>query len=107
MFYLNWRLALCAIVVAPAITWIIRNLNIRFRRYGTRIQNSIGDVTRVAKEALDAHRVVKVFNAQAHIARLFDEANEQNRRSNVRLLSARASSGPTVQMVAGARAWPA
>jgi len=99
VFYLNWRLALCAIVVAPGIAWLVRNLNVRFRRYGTRIQNSIGDVTRVAKEALDAHRVVKVFNAQSHIARLFEEANEQNRRSNVRLLSARASSGPTVQMV--------
>lgn len=99
VFYLNWRLALCALVVAPAIAWIVGRLNVRFRRYGTRIQDSIGDVTRVAKEALDAHRVVKVFNAQAHIARLFDAANEQNRRSNVRLLSARASSGPTVQMV--------
>jgi hypothetical protein len=27
----------------------------------------MGDVTRVAKEAIDAHRVVKVFNAQEHI----------------------------------------
>ncbi len=72
LFYLNWRLALYAIVVAPAIAWLVRNVNIRFRRYSTRIQNSMGDVTRVAKEALDAHRVVKVFNAQGHIARLFE-----------------------------------
>ena len=99
VFYLNWRLAACAIVVAPGIAWIIGDLNKRFRRHGTRIQDSVGDVTRVAKEALDAHRVVKVFNAQGHIEQLFDEANEQNRRSNVRLLSAQASSGPTVQMV--------
>ena len=81
----------------------MRNVNIRFRRYSTRIQNSMGDVTRVAKEALDAHRVVKVFNAQAHIGALFDQANELNRRSNVRLISARASSNPIVQMIAAAR----
>ncbi len=100
MFYYSWKLALFALIAAPAIAWLIRNVNIRFRRYSTRIQNSMGDVTRVAKEALDAHRVVKVFNAQAHIDRLFDQANELNRRSNIRLISARSSSNPTVQMIA-------
>jgi subfamily B ATP-binding cassette protein MsbA len=100
LFWLNWRLALFAVIVAPLIALIVRNVNIRFRRYSTRIQNSMGDVTRVAKESLDAHRVVKVFNAQAHIERLFENVNELNRRSNVRLISVRASSKPTVQMIA-------
>jgi subfamily B ATP-binding cassette protein MsbA len=42
--------------------------------------------------------VVKVFNAQGHIRGLFETANELNRRTNVRLISARSSSNPTVQM---------
>jgi subfamily B ATP-binding cassette protein MsbA len=100
MVHYNWKLALFALIAAPAIAWLIRSVNIRFRRYSTRIQNSMGDVTRVAKEALDAHRVVKVFNAQGHIDRLFEQANEHNRRSNIRLISARSSSNPTVQMIA-------
>jgi subfamily B ATP-binding cassette protein MsbA len=99
LFWLNWKLALYSLIAAPAIAWLVRNVNIRFRRYSTRIQNSMGDVTRVAKEALDAHRVVKVFNAQAHIRALFESANELNRRTNVRLISARSSSNPTVQMI--------
>jgi subfamily B ATP-binding cassette protein MsbA len=100
LFLIDWRLALLSLLVAPAIGWLIRNINSRFRRYSTRIQNSMGDVTRVAKEAIDAHRVVKVFNAQPHIERLFENANEQNRRSNVRLLQARSSSNPIVQQLA-------
>jgi ATP-binding cassette, subfamily B, bacterial MsbA len=100
LFYLNWRLALCLMVAAPVIAWLVRNVNVRFRRYSTRIQNSMGDVTRVSKEALDAHRVVKVFNAQQHILRLFEEANELNRHTNVRLISARSISNPIVQMLA-------
>jgi ATP-binding cassette, subfamily B, bacterial MsbA len=100
LFWLNWRLAIYALCVAPAIAWLIRNVNVRFRRYSKRIQNSMGDVTRVTKEMLDAHRVVKVFNAQEHIARLFETANELNRRTNVRLSSARSSSNPAVQMIA-------
>jgi ATP-binding cassette, subfamily B, bacterial MsbA len=100
LFYLNWRLALCLMVAAPVIAYLVRNVNVRFRRYSTRIQNSMGDVTRVSKEALDAHRVVKVFNAQQHILRLFEEANELNRHTNVRLISARSISNPIVQMLA-------
>ncbi len=100
LFWLNWRLATCLMVAAPAIAWLVRNVNIRFRRYSTRIQNSMGDVTRVSKEALDAHRVVKVFNAQDHILRLFEQANELNRHTNVRLISARSISNPIVQMLA-------
>jgi subfamily B ATP-binding cassette protein MsbA len=100
LFWLNWRLALCLMIAAPGIAWLVRNVNIRFRRYSARIQNSMGDVTRVAKEALDAHRVVKVFNAQQHIRALFEAANELNRHTNVRLVSARSISNPVVQLLA-------
>jgi subfamily B ATP-binding cassette protein MsbA len=100
LFWLNWKLAIYALFVAPAIAWLVRDVNIRFRRYSKRIQNSMGDVTRVVKETLDAHRVVKVFNAQRHIAQLFENVNELNRRTNVRLISARSVSNPIVQMIA-------
>src|SRR6202034_3651839 len=79
LFYTDWRLSLCAMIVAPAIGWSIRSINIRFRRYSTRIQNSMGDVTRVAKEAFDAHRVIKIFNAEDHQTERFEQVNEHNR----------------------------
>jgi len=100
LFWLNWHLAMFLMITTPGIAWMVRSVNIRFRRYSARIQNSMGDVTRVAKEALEAHRVVKVFNAQQHIRRLFDEANELNRHTNIRLISARSISNPIVQMLA-------
>ena len=49
-----------------------QRINLLFRRYSRRIQNSMGDVTRVAKEAIEAPRVIQVFNAQDYEARLFD-----------------------------------
>ena len=64
MFYLSGRLAIFILVIGPAIGWIVRSLSERFRRYSTRIQTSMGDVTRVTEEAIEGHRVIKVFNGQ-------------------------------------------
>ncbi len=100
LFLLNWRLAIFALLAAPVIAGLVSSVNRRFRRYSTRIQNSMGDVTRLAKEAIDAHRVVKVFNAQEHMQAAFATANELNRHSNMRLISARATSNPLVQLIA-------
>ena len=90
---------LLALVVAPLIGSLVRGINGRFRRYSSRIQNSVGDVTRVAKEALEGQRVIKVFTAEAQQLRRFEAVNELNRHSNVRLISAKAASSPIVQLV--------
>jgi len=99
MFFLDWQLTLISLLVAPLIGSLVRGVNQRLRRYSARIMSSVSDVTRVAKEALDAHRVVKVFNAQQHLARTMEAANEHNRHSNMRLVSVRSSSNPIVQLL--------
>jgi subfamily B ATP-binding cassette protein MsbA len=100
LFYLNWRLALFCIVAAPIIGWLMRIANRSFRRYSERIQNSMGDITRVAKEAIEAHRLIKIFNAEDHQTERFEQVNEHNRVSNMKLIRARAISNPVVQCIA-------
>ncbi len=100
MVAMSWRLTLLSVVVAPLIAWLMGGINRRFRRYSARIQNSMGDVTRVSKEAIEGHRLIKVFTAQAHQQELFEHVNEENCRSNVRLINAKAASSPIVQLVA-------
>jgi ATP-binding cassette, subfamily B, bacterial MsbA len=100
MFYLSWRLTLLALVVAPLIGWLMQGINRRFRRHSGRIQQSMGDVTRVAKEAIEGHKIIKVFTAQEQQQRRFELVNEHNRRTNVRLINAKAASNPVVQMIA-------
>ena len=100
LFYYNWQLATFVLLLAPPISWLIQFINRAFRRYSARIQASMGDVTRVAKEALDAQRVIKAFNAERHEEAVFEVANERNRHSNMRLIAARALANPVVQMIA-------
>jgi subfamily B ATP-binding cassette protein MsbA len=99
-FYISWRLTAFALLAAPVIALLLQVVNRAIRRYAARIQNSMGDVTRLAKEALDGHRLIKVFNAQEQEARDFEQVIEANRYQNMKLLRARAISNPTVQMIA-------
>jgi len=100
MFYLNWRLALILLIGTPVIAQIINFINRRFRRYSTRIQNSIGDVTQIAEESIEGQRVVKTFGGEQYESGRFEQANESNRRLNMKLESTSAASVPLVQFVA-------
>jgi ATP-binding cassette, subfamily B, bacterial MsbA len=100
LFYLNWRLAAFVILLVPPLSWLVRRVNVLFRRYSMRIQASMGDVTRVAKEALDGQRVIKAFNAQDYEQRVFEAVNEHNRHSFMRLISTKAASNPIIQLIA-------
>jgi subfamily B ATP-binding cassette protein MsbA len=99
LFYLDARLAIVALTMGPLVGWLVTIINRRFRRYSRRIQDSMGDVTRVAKESLEAPRLIKVYNAQDHINRQFDAVNNHNLRSNMRLVLMRSLSNPIVQLV--------
>jgi ATP-binding cassette, subfamily B, bacterial MsbA len=99
MLWFNVRLTLIALILTPVIGWLVSVINSKFRRYSRRIQDSMGDVTRVAKEGFESPRLIKVYNAQAHLARQFDAVDAHNLRSNMRLILTRGISNPVVQQV--------
>jgi ATP-binding cassette, subfamily B, bacterial MsbA len=99
LFYFNARLALVSLTLGPLVGWLVSNINRRFRRYSRRIQDSMGDVTRVAKESFESPRLIKVYNAQEHVSRQFDAVNDHNLRSNMKVVLMRSLSNPIVQLV--------
>ncbi|MGQ0429636.1 MAG: lipid A export permease/ATP-binding protein MsbA [Gammaproteobacteria bacterium] len=100
LLWLNWRLTVFALAVSPLIIGLMRITSRLFRRYSTRIQSSMGDVTRVAKESLESLRLVKVFNAERQQLEAFERVNEHNRASFMKLTMVRAVSNPVVQLIA-------
>jgi subfamily B ATP-binding cassette protein MsbA len=104
MLWINAKLALLALTMGPLAGWLVSIINSHFRRYGRRIQDSMGDVTRVAKESFEAPRLIKVYNAEDHLNRQFDAVNNQNLRSNMKMILTRGLSNPCVQLVTAAGA---
>ncbi len=99
LIYLNTYLALISLTMGPLVGWLVSVINRKFRRYGRRIQDSMGDVTRVAKESFEAPRLLKVYNAEGHVDRQFEGVNEHNRRSNMKLILTKGLSNPIVQLL--------
>ena len=99
LLWLNVRLTVIALTMGPLVGWLVSVINRHFRRYSRRIQDSMGDVTRVAKESFEAPRLIKVYNAEEHLSRQFDAVNEHNLRSNMKLVLTRGVSNPSVQLV--------
>jgi subfamily B ATP-binding cassette protein MsbA len=99
LFWFNARLALISLTMGPLVAWLVTIINRKFRRYSRRIQDSMGDITRVAKETLDAPRVIKVYNAEGYQSAQFESVNEHNRHSFMRLVLTKGLSNPVVQMV--------
>jgi ATP-binding cassette, subfamily B, bacterial MsbA len=99
LLYLNYKLTLMALTIGPLVGWLVSIINQRFRRYSRRIQDSMGDVTRVAKETFEAPRLIKVYNAELHLGRQFEVVNERNWRSNMRLILTKGLANPIIQLV--------
>jgi subfamily B ATP-binding cassette protein MsbA len=100
MFWVNLRLSLFIVIVGPMIAGMIRLVSRHFRRYSARIQRSMGDVTRVAEQVLEGHKVVKVFQGEQSESRGFEEVNERNRRLHIKLVATKAGSTPVIQLIA-------
>jgi subfamily B ATP-binding cassette protein MsbA len=100
MLYLNWRLAAFALIVGPFIALIIRYVSRRFRRISQRIQDSVGDVTAAAEEAVSAQRVIKIHNGQDYEAARFDALNDQNRKLMMKIVATQSGSAALIQFIA-------
>ena len=90
MIWFSPLLSAMVTVAAPIVAVLVAVMSRAFRRYGTRIQTSMGDATRVTEEALSGSRIVKVFEGQQHQQQRFSEINERNRKQFMKLVATRA-----------------
>ena len=101
MLWLNWKLTLLALVMAPLIVGVVRLISVRLRASSRAVQQAMGDVTQVLQETIDGHKVVKLFGGQRYEAARFAEQTNRVRRFMMKQATAAAASVPVVQLLAG------
>ena len=99
LFYLNWKLTFIFIAVAPFIALLVTFAGRRFRRISERIQDSMGDVTHVASEAVQGYREVRTFGGMDYERDRFLKVSHNNRRQSMKMVITSSIATPTVQLV--------
>jgi ABC-type multidrug transport system fused ATPase/permease subunit len=64
MFWISWQLALVSIITLPFIAWRSYVMAKTVRPIWLQVQENIGEITRIAEEALSGIRVVKAFSRE-------------------------------------------
>ena len=100
MLYLNWKLTMIALIMAPLTAVIVKLFSKRLREMSRSAQNAMGDITHVLDETLEGHKVVKIFGGQEYESRRFHEATNRIRRFNMKQTVAAGANVPLVQLIA-------
>jgi len=101
LFWLNWKLTMLVLIMAPPIIVVVRLINIRLRNSSRVVQRAMGDVNQVLEETINGHKVVKLFGGQLYESARFTEQSNRVRRFMMKQASAAAASVPVVQLLAG------
>jgi len=99
MIWLNWQLTAIFLVAGPVVFLIVVRISGRFRIISRNIQQSMGDVTQVAQEVIDANRIVKIFGGDEFERNKFQRINMANLRLHMKMAVAQAISMPLIQLV--------
>jgi subfamily B ATP-binding cassette protein MsbA len=99
LFYSNWKLTLFLFIVAPFSMLLVRAMSKGFRRTSQKIQHSVGDISRIAQEATEGHRLIKAFGGADYEQTRFAEASRTNRRQALRKTAISVAGMGVVQFV--------
>lgn len=99
MWYLNGLLTLTILIIAPLVALVVNAVTRRFRALSHGIQKNMSDVTHVVQEAIDGHRVVRIFGGQHYERQRFEIINEANRRLHMHLEGIRSAYTPFIQLL--------
>ncbi len=99
MLILNWRLALFLLVMGPFIAWLIARVSNRLRTHSKLLQNSMGEITIVAEEAIGGHRDVKIFSGEEYETTRFGQAINNARKLQMKVIGTAAATDPALQVI--------
>ncbi|HUQ25996.1 MAG TPA: lipid A export permease/ATP-binding protein MsbA [Burkholderiales bacterium] len=100
LLYLNWKLTLIALVIGPPVALVVRLISRRLRRVSRESQRELGELVNVLQEAIECHKVVKVFGGQDYESGRFRQGAQALRGYTMRAGTAAALTTPIVHMLA-------
>lgn len=85
MLYIDWSLTLVFVLIGPLMWLYLKKMTPKLRNAGKFVQQSIGEMTQTAEEAIYGQRIVKIFGASDYEFDRFAKVASKNCRSQIRL----------------------
>ena len=96
---LNFLLTVVWLVFAPLVWLIVHYASKRFRHISRNIQDSMGDVTHVGQETVNAYKTIRAFGAVEQEKTRFHDASDSNRKQHLKMIATKASSTQFIQLL--------
>ncbi|MBN1918293.1 MAG: ABC transporter ATP-binding protein [Verrucomicrobia bacterium] len=100
-FWIDWRLALIAIVAIPTVLFPLLTIGRRIRRRTRRVQEKLGDLTSILQETFQGIRVVKAFNMEPYETDRFERENSRLYGLSVRIVRQLHIVRPVIELLGG------
>lgn len=99
MLLVSWRLTLTLLIVAPAITWIVKVSGKRLRRLSHSVQDSVANVTHLAEESIECYKVIRLCNGESREIEKFSQATRHNRNQDLKIVVTNSINGSLIQSI--------
>jgi ATP-binding cassette, subfamily B, bacterial MsbA len=100
MLYLDWRLTLIFALVAPLMGLYLRKMSPKLRASAQQVQTTVGEMTKVAEEAISGQRIVKIFGAEEFENDRFSKVVIKNRSTEMKMTRIAGFNSLVVEMLA-------
>jgi subfamily B ATP-binding cassette protein MsbA len=101
MLHADWQLALLAMLVLPAVAWVMGRLSRAMRRAATRGMEETGNLSTVLSEAMDGRRIIKAYGLEAHIGERVDQRLSERLATLLKVVRARSAGVPSTDIFVG------
>ncbi len=99
VFYLNWKMSLVFIVVAPIVGILVARVGNKLRSLSKRMQQSAAELTQICNEMITGHRVVRSFQGEDYEVRRFTKVSHDSLRRSLKMVQVSSMSTPVLQLV--------
>lgn len=100
MIYLDWRLTLIFVLIAPLMAFYLKRMTPKLRFAGKAVQGSMGEMTKVSEEAVSGQRMVKIFGGVEYEFKRFAGAVGRNRHMQIRLARISSLNSMVIELLA-------
>lgn len=80
--YLNWKMALCLLIISPFVFWIIYLFRNKVAPMHALLREKLAQMNTYAQENISGNRVVKAFAREDYEIEKFDKANQDYCKTN-------------------------